>query len=335
MLKTQLIHGDRVFTDLAPEWDELAERAMTDTPFQSLAYQHAWWRLLQPQAGSLHTIAVRDRGDELVAIACFYLIDGILYFNGCVEETDYLDLIGPAGQAEAAWPAVFDRLCDPSFPDWTGLDLCNIPAASPTRTILPQMALRCNQPFREEIHEVCPVIALPATFDDYLGQIDKKQRHEIRRKLRRAAAAGARVTRVGPNDDLAQAVEDFLALLQKSTREKQEWLNDGRRAVFHDVAQAAHETGTLQLLFAEVNGRKAAGLFNFDYGRRIWVYNSGLDPAAFGHLSLGVVVTARAIEMAIEKGHDTFDFLRGAETYKYRFGAQDTRVYRNRIGGDA
>ena len=335
MLKTQLIHGDAVFTELADEWDDLAGRSMSNTPFQSLAYQRAWWHHLQPQNGSLHTVAVRDRNGDLVAIACFYLIDSILYFNGCIEETDYLDLIVPAGQAEVAWSAVFDRLCDPSFPDWAGLDLCNVPAASPTRTILPQMAQRCNQPFREEIHEVCPVISLPATFDDYLGQIDKKQRHEIRRKLRRADAAGATVTRVGPGDDVAQAVEDFLELLQKSTPEKREWLNDGRRAVFHDVAQAAHEAGTLQLLFAEVDGQKAAGLFNFDYGRRIWVYNSGLDPAAFGHLSLGVVVTARAIEMAIEKGRTTFDFLRGAETYKYRFGAQDTKVYRNRIGGDA
>jgi len=335
VLKTQLFHGHRVFTDLAPEWDDLASRSMTDTPFQSLAYQHAWWRHLQPQAGTLHTVAIRDRSDDLVAIACFYLLDGILYFNGCTEETDYLDLITPAEQAEVAWSAVFDRLCDPSFPDWTGLDLCNIPAASPTRAILPQITERFNWPFREEIHEVCPVISLPATFDDYLGQIDKKQRHEIRRKLRRAEAAGATVTRLSPGDDVAQAVEDFLDLLQKSTPEKREWLNDGRRAVFHDVAQAAHEAGTLQLLFAEVGDQKAAGLFNFDYGRRTWVYNSGLDPAAFGHLSLGVVLTARAIAMAIEKGHTTFDFLRGAETYKYRFGAQDTKVYRNRIGSDA
>lgn len=332
MLKTQLIHGDLAFSQLAAEWDDLAGHSMTDTPFQTLAYQQAWWHHLQPPAGSLHTIAVRDRSGELAAIACFYLIDSILYFNGCTEETDYLDLIAPADLAEVAWSAVFDRLCDPTFPDWTGLDLCNIPAASPTRSILPQIARRSSLSFHEELHEVCPIIPLPATFEDYLSQIDKKQRHEIRRKLRRADAAGAVIRRIGPGDDVAQAVDDFLVLLQKSTPEKREWLNDGRRAVFHEVAQAAHEAGMLQLLFAEVDGQKAAGLFNFDYRDRIWVYNSGLDPASFGHLSLGVVLTARAIEMAIERRRTTFDFLRGAETYKYRFGAQDTKVYRIRIG---
>ena len=81
----------------------------------------------------------------------------------------------------------------------------------------------------------------------------------------------------------------------------------------------------------EVDGRKAAALFNFEYNGRIWVYNSGLDPDAFGSLSLGVVLTAKAIEHAIENKNKIFDFLRGNETYKYRFGAQDTYIYRETI----
>jgi CelD/BcsL family acetyltransferase involved in cellulose biosynthesis len=44
-----------------------------------------------------------------------------------------------------------------------------------------------------------------------------------------------------------------------------------------------------------------------------------------------VVITAKAIELAIENGRTTFDFLRGNETYKYRFGAKDTKIYRQQI----
>ena len=84
----------------------------------------------------------------------------------------------------------------------------------------------------------------------------------------------------------------------------------------------------LQLMFMEVEGEKAAALFNFDYNGRTWVYNSGLDPDAFGRLSLGVVLSSLAIEKAIELSHNTFDFLRGDEQYKYRFGAQDTEIFR-------
>lgn len=98
--------------------------------------------------------------------------------------------------------------------------------------------------------------------------------------------------------------------------------------MFYETAAAAQADGTLQLMFMEVDGQKAAALFNFEYAGRVWVYNSGLDPASFGHLSLGVVLTARAIETAIAHGNHTFDFLRGNEEYKYRFGAQNTTVHR-------
>ena len=80
--------------------------------------------------------------------------------------------------------------------------------------------------------------------------------------------------------------------------------------------------------FVEVLGEKAASLLNFDYGDSILVYNSGYDPVSYRSLSPGIVVTARCIETAIELGRKTFDFLRGDEEYKYRFGAHDTMVRR-------
>lgn len=331
---TELIHGSDVFTRLANEWDALAQRGITNTPFQTLAYQQAWWTHLHPANGRLHTVTVRNDEQELLAIACLYNVDGTLYFNGCVEETDYLDLIVTAEHAEATWQAILNCLCSPDFPEWHSIDLCNVPEASPTRSILPQEAQRRGFLFRESLNEVCPIIELADTFDGYLEGIDSKQRREIQRKLRRAEAAEAEMVVVGPDDDVETAVTDFLDLLQKSTFEKRDWLNDGRRAVFYDAARAAHQAGTLQLIFMEVRGKKAAALFNFDYNGRIWVYNSGLDPALFGALSLGVVITAKAIEYAVENGRTTFDFLRGNETYKYRFGAVDTRIYRLHLERD-
>ena len=346
MMQTTLISGTAVFTELAAEWDALVAQGMTNTPFQALAYQQTWWQNLQPANANLQTIAVRQPAgelasdplvaDRLVAIACLYgTPEGIVHFNGCVEETDYLDLICAPEDAEAAWTAVFDMLCSPQFPDWTVLELCNIPASSASRTVLPQLAQKLGLNAAETISEVCPVIQLPATFDDYLANLDSKQRREVNRKLRRAAGAGVSIHIVGPEDDLVNEVDAFLELLQKSTYEKRDWLTKGRRTVFYETAQSALANGTLQLMFAEVDGQKAAALFNFDYQDRIWVYNSGLDPSAFGALSLGVVLTAKAIEHAIENGRSQFDFLRGNETYKYRFGAKDTEIYKITISRES
>lgn len=324
-METECIRGSEVFERLADEWDELAGRGMTATPFQLLAYQRAWWEHLGP--GELYTIVVREDGKP-AAIGCFYLHEGVLHFNGSVEESDYLDLIAPAEQAEAGWQAVLDELSRPDFPAWQQLELWNIPAESPSREILPRLAAGRGWSFDSQVSEVCPVITLPATFEDYLNSLDKKQRHELRRKLRRSSAEDVVLHQVSAEDNLRQEVDDFLFLLQQSTPDKNAWLNDERRQVFHEVAAAALEEGTLQLLFLQIEGQKAAALFNFDYRNRIWVYNSGLDPQAFGYLSPGVVLTAQAIERAIENGRETFDFMRGSEEYKYRFGAVDTTIYR-------
>lgn len=331
---TQLIVGASAFTVLSQEWDSLAGQGMTDTPFQSLAYQRAWWTHLHPADAELVTVAVRHPDSSLAAIGCFYLRDETLYFNGCVEETDYLDLITRSEDAAICWRAVVSCLQTSALP-WSAMSLCNIPAASPTRQVLPSLVNQFNLTFSERVAEVCPIIALPDDFDTYLETLDSKQRRELNRKLRRAEAAGVTTSVVESDEDIAVAVDEFLDLLQRSTFEKRDWLNDGRRALFHEVAAAAQHAGTLQLLFTAVEGRKTAALFNFDYRDRIWVYNSGLDPALFAALSPGVVSTASAIELAIRLGRSEFDFLRGSEEYKYRFGAVDTEVYRLELGRHA
>lgn len=322
------ISGDAVFDTLAGEWDSLARQGITDTPFQHLAYQKAWWSHLRPAGATLHTLIARDAEQKLIGLLCVYLYQGTLYFNGCVEETDYLDAIVQPEWAEAFWTAVFACLYDASFPTWQAISLCNVPQSSPTRQLVPRLAHQHNLTFNESIHEVCPIVTLPGDFEEYLDSLDSKQRREIRRKLRRAEGAEAKLIIVGREDDVETAVSDFLDLLAMSTMAKRDWLNAGRRAVFLDTARAAQADGTLLLMFMEVAGKKASALFNFDYNGHVLVYNSGLDPAAFGALSLGEVLTARAIEWAIANGRSTFDFLRGAESYKYRFGAQDTNVYK-------
>lgn len=326
VIQIELIRGAVAFEQLSAEWDTLARRGMTNTPFQSLAYQRAWWTHLGP--GELLTLAARADAGELLGIGCFFLQGGQLYFNGCVEETDYLDIIVSAENAAAVWQAIFDQLTHPGFPECQGFHLCNVPAGSLSRQILPVLAAERGFSFAEDIQEVCPVIQLPNAFEAYLEGLDKQQRHELRRKLRRAEGAEARLVTITAQDNLPAAVDDFLTLLQKSTPDKSAWLNAGRRAVFHETAAATLAAGSLQLLFLEVEGQRVAALFNFDYDGRVWVYNSGLDPEAHAYLGPGVVLTALAVEKAITAGRHTFDFLRGNETYKYRFGAQDTQVYR-------
>ncbi|MFC2015773.1 GNAT family N-acetyltransferase [Chloroflexota bacterium] len=252
----------------------------------------------------------------------------VLSLVGCRDVSDYLDLIIERGQEEAVYGALLDYL-ENSAPEWDLVDICNIPQDSPTYSRLRELAEARGFQTLVEVEDVCPIISLPATWDEYLMMLDKKQRHEVRRKLRRAdGEVDTRFVIVGPEHDLDAEMRAFIDLHQKSTPEKDQFMIPQIQAFFFDVARVLQQSGWLQLAFVEMDGEKAATLLSFDYRDAILVYNSGYDPARYRHLSPGIIVTARSIEHAIALGRSEFDFLRGDEVYKYRFGAQDTLVRR-------
>jgi CelD/BcsL family acetyltransferase involved in cellulose biosynthesis len=318
------------FAALRPEWNQLLRESCCDTIFLTWQWQTTWWKHLGD--GGLLLLGFRSGDGRLVGLAPLYYDNcdpqkRVIRMIGCRDVSDYLDLIIARGHEEAVYRRFVSYLSREAEP-WDVLDLCNIPQASQTFVLLQAMAEAEGYQTLVEIEDVCPIIPLPATWDEYLMMLDKKQRHEVRRKLRRAEDAGSRFLIVGPNDDLRAEMATFIELHQKSTPEKDAFMDPQMQGFFLDVTQAAHQEGWLQLAFVEMEGERSASLLNFDYNNGILVYNSGYDPASFRHLSPGIVVTAQCIENAITLGRDRFDFLRGGEEYKYRFGAQDTRVRR-------
>ena|SRR5438105_11909593 len=71
-------------------------------------------------------------------------------------------------------------------------------------------------------------------------------------------------------------------------------------------------------------------LTTFEALKSVQLYLSGFDPA-LARFSLGTLLVGHAIEEAVREGAEEFDFLRGQEDYKYRWGAKDRLVYRRRF----
>lgn len=320
------------FWALKPEWNSLLHRSHSDTLFLTWEWQSTWWQHLGE--GELLLLGFRSSEEgRLVGIAPLFRTRSengcrILNIVGCRDVSDYLDLIVERGQEEAVYTALLDYLADEATA-WDVIDLCNIPHGSPICGQLRHLAEGRGYQTQIEVEDVCPLIELPATWDEYLTMLDKKQRHEVRRKLRKAELeADTRFLIVGPEQDLRAEMQTFIRLHQRSAPEKDRFMEPRMQGFFLAVAQALQARGWLQLAFVEMDGVRTASLLNFDYGEAILVYNSGYDPTQFAHLSPGIVVIAYCIEHAIRLGRRKFDFLRGDEEYKYRFGAQDTEVRR-------
>ena len=141
---------------------------------------------------------------------------------------------------------------------------------------------------------MAPSFDLPAHYEDYLThQVDKKQRHEIRRKQRRAEReADIGFSIVDASDCLEAEVDDFVALQRASRSDKADFMTSEMHRFFTGLARSMLDAGYLRLFFLTIDGEKAASLYAFEYDRQFLLYNSGYDPAAHAHLSPGWVFLA-------------------------------------------
>ena len=71
-----------------------------------------------------------------------------------------------------------------------------------------------------------------------------------------------------------------------------------------------------------IGGRDAAVLYAFKAKDSTYYYIGGFDPDCAA-VSPGSLIIAHAVEQAVAEGCRTFDFLKGQEPYKYRWGARD------------
>jgi len=326
---------------LASEWNALLAESATHVPFLRHEYLRTWWETRGggewPSDARLAVALARRDGRLAGAAPLFFASnrDGqpALLLLGSVEISDYLDVVARPADLPDFLSGLLDFLARPGtgLPGWRVLDLHNLPEASPTLPLLQAEAHKRGWSFGQERTYHAPSIPLPGDFETYLSGIDKKQRHEIRRKMRRAEEAGRELRWYIVSDGarLEAEVDAFLALMADDP-EKSTFLTVPMRRQMQLSCRAAFDNGWLQLAFLEADGAKAAAYLNFDYQDRIWVYNSGLD-RRFMELSPGWVLLGYLLQWANEHKRSQFDFMRGEEEYKYRFGAVDHFVVHARL----
>jgi CelD/BcsL family acetyltransferase involved in cellulose biosynthesis len=358
-------------------WDRLAFLNPYATPFSTWAFHRAWWdaygqnahdqtvviidpaaaaphppvaiaplmhrHVVEPSDAETHT-SIRHR-DALPLTAVEP--DACAVYFGASYHADYATLLAhPADMPAAADALVGELAVDPGHPEpWKIVDLRRLrqadPATDALATAFGQREMAEGWTLNVEREDVCPVVRLPegTDFDGYLATLGKKERHEIRRKIRRAEATGE-VELVESTDPLAD-IDEFIDLHQRK------W---GERGLFPDTIggkqgrhfarrlfelfgaatsgpDAVADHPTIHLGFLTVGDRRIAAEIHFETAGSVLYYNAGVDPDALA-LSPGVVLLSRLVRRAIERGKCRLDLLRGDEPYKYEWGAVDEPVQR-------
>lgn len=311
------------FSQLWAEWEALLGQSCMPAVFQTPLWHRIWWQELGGEE-KLCLITVRDDG-ELVGIAPLMSRGDTLLSLGDPDLCDYQGFVVAGGREEEFYPALFDHLREWQ---WTQMDLPSIPGDSSILKYFPNMATAQGYAVDVTEQDVSPGISLPPTWDDYLMGLSKKDRHELRRKLRRLEREGPYdLYSVNGTSLLDGGLDDFFRLMRDSRQDKAIFLTPERERFFRRMAEGMASANVLKLFFLELSGKRVASALCFDYGQVRFLYNAGYDPE-YASLSVGLLIKAMCLKQAIEEGKAYFDFLRGNERYKYDLGARDVQVYR-------
>lgn len=322
-------------------WNALVEQSIADTPFSRYEYLSEWWTTLgggewTSRGGVIPPeliLVSATENDQLIGIAPLFIADyenlRTLLLVGSIEVSDYLDLIVREQDSSRFLTGLLDFLASSSPSSWSALDWYNLPDDSPSLAALQAESESRGWNHHQEVYRPTPRIALTGSFDDYLEGIDKKQRHEMRRKMRRASESGrVNFYIVDKNADIEPELDAFFHLMVQDPN-KATFLHPAMREHMTVTLRAAHQGGYLWLAFLEVDGIKAAATLCFDYKNKLWGYNSGVS-FDFKDVSPGWVIMAYDIQWCCENGRYEFDFMRGDEEYKYRMGGVNRFVMRAR-----
>jgi CelD/BcsL family acetyltransferase involved in cellulose biosynthesis len=248
-------------------------------------------------------------------------------FLGDKEVCDYQDLVAAPGMQMQVMETVVGHLGAHGI---SNLDL---------RTIRPDAAVLCalrllapgRSPVASEQVDVTHETDLPQTWEAFLLQLNAKQRHEVRRKVRRLEKeADFTFRRFDNAGESNRAADTFVTLFRGSRGDKAAFMTGGMVGYFNDLIAILAHHDLLRLYFLEVGGQPAATVLCFDHNGVRYLYNSGYDDK-YDHLSVGILSKIFSIQSGIEMGCRHYDFLRGAEIYKKRIGGNEVPLYRCRM----
>jgi len=311
----------RNFADLHRSWNDIYLRSQAGLLFSSPDWAETWWKHFG-EGSTLSAGAVEEDG-VVIGIAPLRLQDGIVRFIGSDNLFDFRDFIVEKDREEVFYRALLQGL---SMTGAASLDLAPLlPVSSAYRVLIPLareqgLAVTCSP------DEVTVSLDLPPDLPSYLALLSGKQRHELLRKERRLNEEGDVSYRVKDRADDAD-IDLFLDFFRKSREDKNRFLTPTVELFMRDIIASSQARGMLRLGILELNSTPIAATLCFEYRDGIYLYNSGYAPD-YRWLSAGLLSKYYSIRDSITQKKSYYDFLRGAEKYKFHLGGKENGLFR-------
>ncbi|MBA7547760.1 hypothetical protein ES705_40196 [subsurface metagenome] len=310
------------FDSLASCWANPSHSLRWNSLFVLPVWLKVWWQEFGAGA-ELRLGAIRQE-EEVIGVAPLLVREGKTSLIGSADVCDYLDFIVAPGRERDFFSVLLDDLRE------KGINQLDLSPLRPDSTVLTYLvSIAQNRGYEVLCHpeDVSLELDLPSTWDEYLGILTSKQRHEVKRKLRRLEEAGNVKYRIVEDTGATrEAMNTFLRMFAESRTDKAAFLTAQMESFFRSLADNMAEVGLLRLGILELDTQPTAMVMCVDYNDCMYLYNSGYNPQ-YNSLSVGLLCKVLCIKESIQEGKKRFDFLKGDETYKYHLGGGEVPLY--------
>lgn len=333
-----VVHDFAALASRAGQWNRLAERACTNTVFQTYQCHASWWSAFGHDRRLLVLLA--ETGGELVGVAPLMLSEQrVLGFAQRVVEFigarsfDYCDFIVDRERPEVL--ALLVRTLGQGEAAFDQLYLRDIPDTSPTIGEL--RSLFGNRGLATDVRVLYE--APTRLFNDPESDRQLLNKKSLKRHYNHFKNSGELEFRnCASADEALGYLDGFFEqhVRRRTVTDTPSVFEDERmRSFFRELVRTLAPRGWLLFSVVLFNGKAIAMHFGFEYGNRIIWYKPAFDLDYARH-SPGEVLIRYLLEYALERKVSEFDFTIGAEAFKYRFANHTrsnyaVRVFRSRF----
>ena len=309
------------------EWDNLLIESDFPHPFSSFTFYNSWVETFVDDLTQIKMLFFYNN-NKLVGLAPIFVDQDNKNVSilGDKDLFDYRDIIYISEFYEEIYIELLSYLKSQKwYQDYT-IIMQSIPESSELFNLLNADKLIDFADVEIKQEDVTPIFNINDEWDDYLLALTKKQRHEIRRKLRKFESQNFHYKLIKGNQDLSKFLSDFYQLFINSREDKKQFLTDQRKTFFNKMLFAFAEKNQLKILSYYDGNILISACIVIEYANIYFLYNSAYS-LDYNSFSVGLVSKIVALKQSIENNKRAFNFLRGNERYKYDLGGEDIKLF--------
>jgi CelD/BcsL family acetyltransferase involved in cellulose biosynthesis len=327
----RVIDSLEAWQEISASWNNLLVQSRSNNIFLTWEWLFSWTETFLNEKRTLFILAVQKSGTgEIIGIApwcihhitsSFLTIKQIEFLGTPEAGSDYLDVFSQIGKEGIVTLRIYDFLLEEAALLWDSIMLNDMPSNS-----LFYLHFQGKISQEGKFSEVtggayCPRVHIPTNLDEYFRQLSPNRRQQYRRHARLLEKDGEVAHQTFSGESAVEALDNFFSFYSEKTG----YGGKSLHLLMKKFSSRCPDQNCVQVDFLRSNKHDIAAFLHLRYKDTVSLFLLAVDKAYNPKISIGNILVGRCVENAQRQKALIYDFLKGAEPYKFHWANNGTR----------